>query len=330
MKHTSLLTALIALGAATVCFGQVPGAPPAVADTPAPDDVPKPASRARRTTPPAVGAPSETQLAVGAIFSSKTSRGDSIPPVVIRFSESDPKANSELEQDLFVMARVLSRMLERADKAQIEYKMNVPIVLTGAGKSVRPMYIEGVGPLFMIKVNFPVMPAPKVIATKGQPKAADSEWHEAERDLFGSNVEFLVDEATNDGVYNEEKVTVLKREIITALKNATNIRGLKPEEFVNVAVFGQTVSLRKVMESENGRGELMARRVPSSEPGGATKGTVLTLRVRKSDIDAFAANTVNLDAFKAKVSTATYLGSGTGMTSINSWLLDGLKNWNVR
>lgn len=327
MKHTSLLTALMALGAVTLCFGQVPGAPPAVVETPAPDDVPKAASRARRTSP-AAGAPSETQLAISALFSSKTSRGDSIPPVVIRFSESDPKANAELEQDLFIMARVLSRMLERADKAQIEYKMNVPMVLTGAGKSVRPMYIEGVGPLFMIKVNFPVMPAPKVVATKGQPQAVDSEWHEAERDLFGSNVEFLVDEATNDTAYDEDKVTALKREILTAIKNAANIRGLKPEEFVNVAVFGQTVSVRKVMESGNGQGQVMARRL-ASEPG-ATKGTVMTLRVRKSDIDALAAGKLDADAFKTKVSTATYLGSGTGITSINSWLLDGLKNWNVR
>jgi hypothetical protein len=231
--------------------------------------------------------------------------------VVIRFSESDPTANAELEQDLYVMARVLSRMLERADNEQVEYKMKVPIVLTGAGKSVRPMYIEGVGPLFMIKVNFPVMAAPKPGAPKTEPAVTDSEWLEAEKDLFG-NVEYSADDATNDSTYNEDKVAMLKREIITAIKNATNIRGFKPEEHMNVAVFGQSASSRK------------------NDSAGASRGTVLTMRVRKSDIDAFAADKLNVESFTAKVSTTTYLGSGADMTSVNSWLLDGLKNRSMR
>ena len=39
--------------------------------------------------------------------------------------------------------------------------LGVPMLLTGSGRSVRPMYLEGMGPLFMIKVNFPLMPPAK-------------------------------------------------------------------------------------------------------------------------------------------------------------------------
>jgi len=257
------------------------------------------------------------------ITSGKVSRGDSIPPVIIRFSASDAKANAELEQDLYVMARVLSRMLERAAGEQVEWRMNIPMVLTGAGKSVRPMYIEGTGPLFMIKVNFPVMPPPKAAPAGATAHTSDSEWVEAERDVFGKDdVDYPADAAPSRSGFNEDRVELLKREVMTALKNATNIRGLKPEEFVNIAVFGQANSGRvKSAESES-----RVRTTLSFEPA-AAKGTVLTLRVRKSDIDAFAGGKVDFDAFKASVATAAYAGSGAGLTSINSWLQDASKSW---
>lgn len=309
MKH-SLLISFAVFAAVTTGFTQA-GVDPAVPG--APDEPPRSSSRSRRSpTPSGVAGSASGQFSFSAMLSGKPSRGDSVPPVVIRFSESDPKANAELEQDLYVMARVLSRMLERADNPHIEYKMNVPMVLTGAGKSVRPMYIEGVGPLFMIKVNFPVMMAPKTAPGKTEPVATDSEWHEAEKDLFGQNVEFSSDDIA-DGDYSEEKVAMLKREIITAIKNATKIRSLKPEEYMNIAVFGQASSPSRKGDSSS-----------------ASKGTVLTMRVRKSEIDAFAADKLTVEAFTAKVSTTTYVGSGAGMTSVNSWLLDGLKNNSMR
>ena len=49
---------------------------------------------------------------------------------------------------------------------------------------------------------------------------------------------------------------------------------------------------------------------------------MLSLRARKADIDAFSSGKLEYDSFKTKVSTAAYVGSGAGMTSINSWLLE--------
>ena len=53
------------------------------------------------------------------------------------------------------------------------------------------------------------------------------------------------------------------------------------------------------------------------------RGTVLTIRVKKSAIDAFAANKLDLDKFKEKAAFAAYNGNGYGMLSLNSWAKGG-------
>jgi hypothetical protein len=145
--------------------------------------------------------------------------------------------------------------------------------------------------------------------------------------VFGET-EFTPDEASSRiSGYNEEQVELLKKELIGALKNAANIRGLAPEEFVNIAVFGQANSTLYVMSvpseqeaggakySVNAKGYLKV-----ADAGGAAKGTVLTLRSKKGDIDAFASGKLEAEAFKAKVNITTYAGSGVASTSINSWI----------
>jgi hypothetical protein len=190
------------------------------------------------------------------------------------------------------------------------------------------MYIEGMGPLFMINVNFPLLAPPK-----GEEKAAgkstvpDTEWDEAHRDVFGGT-EFTSDETTvHLSNYNEEQVEMLKKELIGALKNAANIRGLAPAEFVNIAVFGQgnsaTYSMQLPAEGESGGAKYSVNAkgyLKVTDAGGAAKGTVLTLRAKKSDIDLFAGGKLDMDGFKAKVNVTAYAGSGVASTSINSWI----------
>ncbi len=92
-----------------------------------------------QSTRPRSGAPRLRRVGVPAggygggatVFSN--SKGDSIPPVMIRFSQPDAKTSAGLEEDLFVMARVISRTLDRADaeNGKVLTKMGVPMLLTG-------------------------------------------------------------------------------------------------------------------------------------------------------------------------------------------------------
>jgi hypothetical protein len=251
---------------------------------------------------------------------------------MIRFSEADATARVGLEEDLFVMARVISRTLERAEGDKVKYKLGVPMLLTGSGRSVRPLYIEGLGPLFMIKVSFPLLPPPKPEEKSSRKRATDTEWDEAHRDVFAETEEW-VDEPERNSNYSEERVGLLKRELIGALKSAANMRGLEPDEFLNIAVFGHAPPVRIKAVSYGTTGEmgagLPAARVVFDKSGAANaaKGSVLTLRARKDDIDAFAAGKLDVEAFNGKVTTAIYSGSGIGITSINSWIQEGASRY---
>ncbi len=284
--------------------------------------VPRASDRLRKNLAPNSLTDMNATATVTAYFSKpSSSRGDSIPPVVIHFSPPDAKAGVALEEDLFVMARVLSRTLERAEADQVNYKLGVPMLLTGSGRSVRPMYVDGMGPLFMIKVNFPLIPSPKAEEKAAKKTKGDTEWDAAQRDLF-DDAEVTYEDTSSRNGYKEEQVELLKKELISALKNATNIRGLRGEEFVNVAVFGQSTGARvKAVTLPGGAGGLaVTASAYSADLANAGKGSVLTLRAKKSDIDAFAAGKLDAAAFKQKVAVTAYAGSGVGITSINSWI----------
>jgi hypothetical protein len=290
------------------------------------------ARSSRKVTPPlAVGGGSTA----GNTFFTTGSRGDSIPPVMIRFSQPDAKSGAGLEEDLFVMARVISRTLEKAEAENLKFKMGIPMLLTGSGRSVRPMYIEGLGPLFMIKVNFALLPAPKTGEKKANAPAPDTEWQTAHQEVFGSE-EVNEEYSARTSSYKEEQVELLKKELIGALKNAANIRGLKADEFVNIAVFGHASSPSNLKPRNTTEFYNPIDGPPAKwEAGdlgtfGAGKGSVLTLRARKSDIDAFAGGKLDADAFRSKVATTAYFGTGSGVTSINSWIQESAGRLQVR
>lgn len=231
-------------------------------------------------------------------YSSSSSPREPVPPVVIQFS---PGASNSLElkvEDLTVMTRLFEKALDGGlGEEEPTVKVGVRILLTGSGRSVRAMYVEGLGPLFMVKVNFPLV-APATEEPPPRP-AARSEWDKARAEVKG------IDPARDDAwavigssraEYNQELVETLTQILLAALKQATHIRELKSDEFIAVSVFG-----------------------PASNSG---SGTVLALRAKKSDVDAFAKGDLDLAAFRRLTSLSTYVGPGHDISSVNSWLQD--------
>jgi hypothetical protein len=265
-------------------------------------------------------------------YSSSRSSGSSVPPVVIQFGSKNSDAIAGMEEDLAIMTHIIDRALERMGQDAPDEKMGIKLYYTSGGKSVRALYLENFGPVFMVKVNFPVH-APTTVDTKEPEQSGDSEWNDARDSLYGrSEVRWS---AGSSGVpYEGERVEELKKQLVAALRNASNMKGVKPDEYVTVTVFGSPAAVagesnRPTRSSSGGRGRAQSGADPSANRLAAVadrdkenartslQGTVLTLRIKKSDIDAAGKDT---DALAKKATVSTYAGNGHGLSSVNSWI----------
>jgi hypothetical protein len=279
-----------------------------------------------------------------------TSSSSTVPPIVVRFSGAGDDANSAMEEDLNVMGHLIERSLERGlGDDSPDFKMGIRMLYSEGGRSVRAMYLDGFGALFMIKVGFPVF-APNANEPKEPAPAADSDWDKAKKDLYARDDTRPTETAfaSTGAKFDPDQVDELKQVLLQALKNASNIRNLKPNDFVAVSVFGHPATVASTRKSRSNKNQSSGLPQSNDAPSGAanrknaveagrseqkavgqarvwdlsrtsSQGTVLTIRVKKSDVDAFAKNNLDFEAFQKKAEQQSYTGSGYGVSSINSW-----------
>jgi hypothetical protein len=164
---------------------------------------------------------------------------EAVPPVVLRFSSSDAETTRMIEEDLAVMTRILEKALEGSlGEDAPPVKMGVRLLLTSASHAVRTMYVENFGALFMVKVNFPLLPPPRSDAKKA-PTSMTSEWDQTRKELERTPTDagWMAGSA---GEYDATQVEELKKVLLFALKQASNIRKIKPDEFIALSVFGSS------------------------------------------------------------------------------------------
>ena len=239
----------------------VPPAPPEA------DDLPKPASRPK--TPRGGGAPvateneirvqvesarhqqdqAEEQLRVAQTELNKQSASNwerftspfkarSVPEgksLVIRHGVTEAKTLAAAEEDLNVMARILRKAVSK--KVADEPYQVLGVTISG-NDGVKNLQIEGYGAIFLLRANFALAgAAPKVIEDK--PKdPANSTWDEARQELYGGPRRPASRPAKSKSEFDPKRVDELKDSLLEALKNASNIRALKEDEFVTVVVSG--------------------------------------------------------------------------------------------
>jgi hypothetical protein len=150
--------------------------------------------------------------------------------------------------------------------------------------------------------------------------------------------------------YDAGQVEELKKTLLQTLKYSANIHNLKPDDSVAITVFGQPATVAQVRKSRSrnepanplrtnsavaratasanrkldlAQAELKARAGALDREAtllrASAQGTVLTLRAKKSDVDAFASGKMDFDGFQKKTEQNSYSGNGYGITSINSW-----------
>lgn len=254
---------------------------------------------------------------VTGMFGPATTAGRTL---IIPKEAGSPKEFTELEEDLSVMARILEKASTgREDRER--HAMGIWVHSGLAGSSMpKNLYIEGHGALFFLNVNYPLLP-PATKNADAEPKEKTStEWEDARRELYRSPSSgfesFELNLRNVPGFngpveeYDADKVDDLKRDVITALKNAAHIRQLKSDETVTVVISGgghgaETRRQKRVVTGSGGAGSrapmAMAKTAASDAPG-----TRLILRARKADVDAFQKDKLSLEEFRKKVTTIVY------------------------
>jgi hypothetical protein len=258
------------------------------------------------------------------------------PAVIIHFSQPDPKSQDALQEDLNVMSLLLQKKLEEAvGENSPTYRMGIPLLLRSGQRSLDSLYLDGFGVLFTVNVNFPLVAPPANTMKENEDATGSDDWNQARRELYGARGTRESANPFGSGTvpFDADQIGALKKALLEALKNSANIRNLKSEESVVVTVFGtESVAaargaggevasgtgrfggggrpgLADTFPSESAALETYQRFVRSESPPGAGRGTVLTVRVRKSDTEAFAKGKINLEQFGQKTTINAYVGA---------------------
>jgi hypothetical protein len=220
-----------------------------------------------------------------------------------------------MEEDLAVMSHLLDKaMAEKlGGDARGRTAMGIDVMFSpGAGSVVRSMYLEGYGALLFVHSGLPLLPPPNRREPPKEKPAPDSAWESARQDLYGRPAD---PRFTGGGQpeYREEAVNQLCDTLLEALKNATNIRGLTADDSITVCVIGGGSSLPVAYAVRPGN---FSNGDPASVPpppgyGGvqgssSTRGSIMTIKVKKSDVDAWSKGGMKLDDFRKHASITTY------------------------
>lgn len=245
-----------------------------------------------------------------------------IRTLVVSPKTTDPKAITEIEEDLAVMSRLLNKEVEKEVGSDPSRAMGIVITSWGnETKAPEAIYLEGYGALFTLNVNFPLTPPPDDQPEKKTAAPADSEWDRARLEVFGGNEAndpmnvFLAPGGHAPGPeYDADKVDNLKRAVLNTLRNATNIRILKPEDYVNVAVlsypnrlggggaYGMAHATVTVTTTKDG--QTVTKTTENSTD--AWRQSTLTVRVKKADLDSYANGKLTLDELHKKAAITVY------------------------
>jgi hypothetical protein len=242
--------------------------------------------------------------------------------LVIPSVEMKDEEFAAIMEDLNVMSRIFDKKLgpqhEHLSTFTQHERQYFDYAFSPRDKRVtESIYLGGFGVMFLTSVNFPLLPPPKIKEEKKVEEDVDTVWEQTKKEITTSKKAKTNERqwwATSQAfqqqrqvqVYNTEKIEELKRTLTKALKHAANIRGLKGDEWVTVVVKGSApaaaakITNARLLED----GKIITRL--SKKNSGSSSPTFLTIRAKKSDIDAFSKKELDDAEFRKRVQIITY------------------------
>ena len=247
--------------------------------------------------------------------------------LVIPAAELKVEDLAAITEDMSVMSRIFDTKLSQAHLTTGRGSWFIgfdPLSFGRGSGAIEAIYLEGYGALFLMNVNILLSAPPEAPEEKKtEEEDTDPVWSQMRREMYEpEEARRSRTEDRPEKKYDAEKVGNLKITLIKALKHAANIRVLKPDKSVILTVIGEsgqsaTSAIGRLYE------EAHSRHILTTALG--TKGilsspTVLTIRAKKSDIDAFAKGQLSFDQFSQKILllSYSYLGENAGGPSRSS------------
>lgn len=245
--------------------------------------------------------------------------------LIINSGKLDGAAMGNLEEDLNVMSRILEKSADKGSAGHEDMVMGIAMQALGGFRQAENLYLENYGVVFLLNVRFPLV-QPMARTEEKREEPGNSSWDEAKRELYGPRDNPLAQFRGGDGPrvpkFEAEKVESLKSDLLQALKNATHIRGVKPDESVTVVVTGPesgrmgqpraTAYVRgngNNQDNDPGAQRREVRQVTRATAGAGAGGgrpSTLFIRAKKSDIDSFAKGKLSQEEFTKKAQVAAY------------------------
>ena len=281
--------------------------------------------------------------------------------LVVPAAEVKAQDLAEIMEDMQVMSHILDERFKETRRVQGAFT-DFGDFFGRDNRKTEAIYLQGYGVLFSMEVNFAFSPPPKPQGQEAEQTAerVDSTWQRARRQVFSPGDPRGSRGSGSAEEYNSQMVEELKRDLITTLKHAANVRGVQPDELVILTVIGGGRQSGGVF---GGRGFMMGSMGMSGGSiyegtssggfgggglgggggglggggygGGGVGGyggggfggggglggggfgggmvemsvssaSVLTIRAKKSDIDAYAKGELILVQFEQKVQIFTY------------------------
>jgi len=254
--------------------------------------------------------------------------------VVITSKDSWLERISQATEDMGIMARILdkqvleipapkTKQMTFGDRSFYYLRSEAP----GEG-TTRGIYISGYGALFLMDVDFPLLPEPKFEEKEEKKADVGDIWEQTKDELTGRYRGFGPDEREikidkQKVAFDEDKVKELKEKITKALKYASNIRSLEPDEKIIVSVKSvihqgsETIREIKILGRQFGMQTGRGGGFGGGGYGGALGGgfdeekvpkpiTGITIMVDKGAADSFAKGELDYDEFLENVKIIEY------------------------
>jgi hypothetical protein len=277
-------------------------------------------------------------------FGSRTGSSDMV--LVIPTEQTSTEDLIAINEDMNVMSRIFETNLEQDRIATARSGIFISgrdpygMFLGDSRGQIQSMYLQGYGALFLLKVDFPLSPSSDVQQEEketAKEEEGDPVWKQMRREIYEpENVDRRRRPEKQEEKYNPEKVENLKTTLIKSLKHAANIRNLKPDESVVLTVTGsgEITGTKIIATNVSGNGQQVIVQEKSADGKttmrivngkalddiGLSSPTVLVIRVKSSEIDAYAKGELDFDKFRARVQVLTYplLSKAVGNSSSSS------------